>query len=102
MKKLNSTQLGSLVASAFVAALATAPVHADKHDKSAKKGDHYCSPGCSGQSDCKGQGNASCKGQNKCDGQGWIKADSEAACKEKSGTWKVKPTEEAAKPAKKS
>jgi len=99
----SSKIMGTLVASAFAGALASNMAFANKHE-GAKGGDHYCSPGCKGQSECKGHGNT-CKGHNDCGGKGWVKAKDEAECKGKGGAWTadVKEANEAkpAAPAKK-
>lgn len=98
---MNKKMLGSSLAVAFVAALASQGVLAhDDHGHAKKtnaKGDEgiCCNAknACKGTAACHGCGNNSCAGKNDCGGHGQLSKDGKAvkdaaACTKAGGKWK--------------
>ncbi|MGH7820185.1 MAG: BufA2 family periplasmic bufferin-type metallophore [Candidatus Binatia bacterium] len=83
---MKRTQMqGALMATAVAALFLSGPVMAQ--EEGAEKKEIKCTGAnaCKGQGACSGAGHE-CAGKNECKGKGWIKAATEAECKEKGGT----------------
>lgn len=93
---MNKKILGSTLAAAFVAALASQGAYADDQaKKSDAKPSGICCNGknaCKGTAACHGCGNNSCAGKNDCGGHGQHKSKSkdESSCAKAGGKWSKK------------